>query len=289
MATVQPADLGMFDDIHALLRQFNNPRLGAAEWRGLFTYPWRNPCDPPGYVLLDGARVVGFLGTVFSERRIGERTERFCNVTSWIVLPGYRGESIRMVLPLLRLPECTITNFSPSATVTRIFEQLGFAYLDTHAFIFYPGLRSFRLLRERPYELITDRARIETLVSEADRTLFRHHRDFRCGHLLLYSRKTQSYCYLIYTTIIRNRLRFNHVQHVGDPELFLAHRENIGARLFFETGTPFLKVDCRLLGSPRSIAGSIRFRVTCPRMYKSTRLAPSEIDNLYSELLILNL
>jgi hypothetical protein len=288
MATVQKADIGMFDEIHALLKDFNNPRLGREEWRELFTYPWHDEADAPGYVLMDGASVVGFLGTIFSQRPINGRIEKFCNVSSWIVKPEWRGESIKMVLPLVRMPDCTVTNFSPSTTVSKIFEQLGFRYLDTHAFIFYPTARLYRLLKKSAYTLITDEARILEKLSESDRVIFRHHSGFKCGHILLYRESDREYCYCIYTNIVRRKLHFNHMQHIGNPAVFIDHAEAIGARLFLRTGTPFMKVDCRLLGAS-TLPGTIRFKVTSPRMFKSERVESAQVDNLYSELVILNL
>lgn len=288
MATVEKADVGMFDDIYAILKKFNNPRLGPEEWRRLFTYAWRDPASAPGFVLMDGPRVVGFIGTIYSQRCINNRMENFCNVTSWIVEPEYRGESIRMVLPLVRMPETTITNFSPSTTVTKIFEQLGFQYLDTHAFIFYPSHRVYRILRRTGVRFITDEAEVREHLTAQQRVLFDHHSAYACTHLLLLDETTGATCYCISTKILRNHLHFNHVQHVSNPGMFIDHAEAIGLRLCMHTGTPLMKVDCRLLGVPR-IPGAIRFRVTSPRMFKSERVAAHEVDNLYSELVILNL
>jgi hypothetical protein len=291
MATVEKATLGMFDEIHTLLKGFNNPRLGANEWRGLFTYPWFDDAEAPGVVLLDGGKVVGFLGTIYSRRCIDGKMEKFCNATSWIVEPGFRGESVKMLLPLMRMLDCTVTNFSPSATVTKIFEQLGFRYLDTHARIFFPLPQVWRLFKRSAYTLVTDSAQIPALVGEQDRKLFQDHSGFKCGHIALSSgRADERYCYCIYTNIIRNKLHFNHIQYVSDPALFREHAQRIGFELFKRTGTPFMKVDCRLLGpQEENIPGSFRFRVTSPRMYKSEGLKAAQVDNLYSELVILNL
>ncbi|HLP16754.1 MAG TPA: hypothetical protein VK470_10880 [Bacteroidota bacterium] len=290
MATVEKADIGMFDDIHTLLKEFNNPRLGANEWRGLFTYPWIDPCEPPGYVLTDKGVIVGYLGTIYSRRMIAGATQRFCNVSSWIVQPEFRGESIKMVLPLVRMGDCTVTNFSPSPTVERIFQQLGFEYLDTHALIFYPGVSAVRLLTPTAFRFITDRSEIRQRLSASDRILFDHHSAFQCGHLLFARESDGMYCYCIYTDIIRNRLHFNHLHYISCPEVFREHAQRFGLHLCVKTHSMFMKVDCRLLGaSTHALPGSIRFRVTSPRMFKSHTLSPAQVDALYSELLILNI
>ena len=53
-------------------------------------------------MLRDGQRVVGTLLALYSERLVEGRLERFCNLTSWCVLPDYRSRSISLLTALLR-------------------------------------------------------------------------------------------------------------------------------------------------------------------------------------------
>jgi hypothetical protein len=286
MTSVQKADIGMFDEIHGLLEGFKNPRLGAEDWRRLFTHLWNKEDGAPGYVLVQDSRIVGFLGTIFSERSIGGQHEQFCNVTSWIVLPEYRREGVKLILPLLRLRGCTITNLSPSHSARQIFERLGFHYLDTEARIFYPHL--FPSTRKNGSAVITDPDAIAQIVGSDDLKILEDHRPYQCGHVLLCDNANGKYCYCIYTTIIRKSLRFSHLQYISDPCVFLAMADAVGSRLFALRQSLFMKVDCRLLGN-RAVPHSVRFKVTSPRMYRSETLKAGQIDNLYSELIILNI
>ena len=54
-----------------------------------------------GYMLRDGQRVVGALFALYSERLVERRVERFCNMGTWCVLPGYRFRSISLLAALL--------------------------------------------------------------------------------------------------------------------------------------------------------------------------------------------
>jgi hypothetical protein len=288
MATVQKADIGMFDDIHALLEDFHHLHLGRDDWRRLFFHPWNTNADLPGFVLVQHSRIVGFLGTIFSTRCINGKAEQFCNVSSWIVKPEFRREGISLLLPLLRLRSCTLTNFSPSRTACQIFERLGFRYLDFEARVFYPPPHMFRMKPVSAYSALTDLEAIARVIGDGDRKIMEDHKQFRCGHVLIRDHDGEKSCYCIYTSIIRNSLRFSHIQYLSNAPVFLEAVDVIGAGIFSLKKTLFMKVDCRLL--PRkNVPRSLRYRVTSPRMYRSETVRPEQIDNLYSELIILNL
>ena len=53
-------------------------------------------------MLRDGQRVVGTPLALYSERLVAGRVERFCNLTSWCVLPDYGSRSISLLTALLR-------------------------------------------------------------------------------------------------------------------------------------------------------------------------------------------
>lgn len=60
----------MFEEIHQLLLDFNNSDITKDDWRNLFSHSWKGDDDQYGYVLVDGGKIVGFLGTIFSEREV---------------------------------------------------------------------------------------------------------------------------------------------------------------------------------------------------------------------------
>jgi hypothetical protein len=74
--------------------------------------------------------------------------------------------------------------------------------------------------------------------------------------------------------------------HLSDPEFFAAHAQAIADTLL-PPGKAVLAVDRRLLAGHK--ADGIVESIPVARYYKSQRLAPSEVDNLYSELLLLDL
>ncbi len=140
MITVQNATPAMFEDVHALLRRFHNHAMSKEDWRRmLFQYPWPAEDDNRGHVLLDGARVVGFLGALLSTREIDGRKERFCNLSSWIVLEAYRARSLSLLAPILRLEDHTIVCATPSPTAHRLFVRTGHKVLEDRVLLLPPS------------------------------------------------------------------------------------------------------------------------------------------------------
>ena len=58
--------------------------------------------SPIGYALYKNeSEIVGFLGTIFSERKVQYSTCNHCYLHSWIVDENYRKQSFRLIIPIL--------------------------------------------------------------------------------------------------------------------------------------------------------------------------------------------
>src|SRR5579863_502257 len=75
--------------------------MTADQYRPLFSYPWLADKPGMGYILEEDGQIVGFLGAIYSCRRVSGRMERFCNLTNWCVLPEYRNESLKLLFAVL--------------------------------------------------------------------------------------------------------------------------------------------------------------------------------------------
>ena len=103
----------------------------------LFSAPWS---DNPqrGFALYADGKAVGFIGTIFSKRRIAGRVEPVCSLSSWIMLPDYRSEVLKLLMPILKLRDHNILNPTPSPVAYGIFSQLGFVPLESERLILPP-------------------------------------------------------------------------------------------------------------------------------------------------------
>ena len=117
--------------VAAFLHANLNERVSTEQWAGAIDVPW--DADPPnsGFMLLDGAEVVGVQLAFYSERTIDSRRERFCNLGAWCVLPRYRVQGLRLLRAALSQDGYHFTDLSPSGNVVEINTRLGFRFLDT--------------------------------------------------------------------------------------------------------------------------------------------------------------
>jgi hypothetical protein len=74
-----------------------------------------------------------------------------------------------------------------------------------------------------------------------------------------------------------------HVHYIGNRAVFLRHASPIAWYFWRTFGAWFVAVDRRLLGAA-SVPFSATVRLPVPRYYRSTALAPHQIDNLYTDL-----
>ncbi len=269
-----------FEEVLPLLAPFekNNPHLTSDRWRRLFHYPWKVADDTRGFVLRDGGRIGGFVGTLLSERLIAGNLERFCNITSWIVLPEFRAHSFPLMAEALADTDATITGLTSPAEHARMNALLGYQPLETHLRIILPRPNLRRLaagLRCRSAELEGE-----------ERRLCEDHRQLPCRQLSLTDGSKT--CHVVFTRTKGRRYWFSHVHHISDPEFFLGTLERWQWAFFRAHGTVLTMIDERLVAG-RDIPGSRLAALPTPRLFMSPRLRPEQIDNLYTELVVLGL
>jgi hypothetical protein len=285
MIRVEPATAAMFADVAPLLDKFDNPKITHGQWRSLFDYPWSCAESSRGFVLRDETQCVGFLGTIWSEREIGGRRERLCNLTSWITLPGYRNHSLLLLKPVLALRDCTITCHSPAPHLYPLYKKFGFSDLETHLRVIlpWPSLPPRLGLGARVF---TDPAHIAPRLDEAERRILEAHRVPGCGHLLIEARHGS--CYLVFTRTRGRRHYFSHFHYIGAPSIFVRFLDRVKLHLLAVNRTLLIMLDARLaagLDLPHSRLAPL----AVPHVFRSSSLAPEQIDNLYSELILLGL
>jgi hypothetical protein len=289
MTVVEKVTPAMFDDVYPLLSELDSAQ-SREKWREIFDYRWESDEGYVGYALVDDRKVVGFNGAIFSRRIIDGREARFCNLTSWIVKEQYRTESMRLVFPVLKLKGYTITNLTMNERAWEITRRLGFKNLDTNVRILFlvPGLSATR--KEEAPVIVSDRSKIAEILDPVNLKIFIDHSHYNCGHLVMQDK--YGYSYIIYT---RKRYRkyncdipYAQILYISDRSAFLRRLNKIKSYFLKSRKYFFLAVDERLIGNA-TIPYSKVYQLKVPRMYKSEVLSREQIDNLYSEFVVLGL
>ena len=283
MVTVRKVYASDFEKIYPLLLELKNPSISRDAWKDLFVPRWRSPYDHFGYMLTDELNnAIGFLGTVFSTRTLRNKTYQFCNLTSWIVLPRYKAMGITLLFQALKLKQCVITNFSPSPAVSEVLKMARLREIDSSFRVLLP-IPARRSGPDGPIKVVLDRSAIEPELSPEELTIMRDHGPFKCLHVLI--RAGSRKCYCILTRVKRRRLPFAYVHFAGDLELFRKWIDSVRLTLCVRLRVVGLCVDERFL---KGAARSWSFTMVQKKFTSQCDLSDEEIDNLYSELIILN-
>ena len=280
MTEVRAVGAEAFAEIYALLREFPTKKMKEEDWRRmLFSTPWS---DNPqcGYALYAGGRAVGFIATLFSKRNIAGRVEPVCSLSSWIMLPDYRSDVLKLLMPILRLRDHSILNPTPSPAAYGIFSQLGFVPLESERLVLAPVPDGAGALSG---SFTTSKADLDRNLSGESATLYAHHSWCAAArHVLL--RRGDRECYVVATPLHKKGLPFAEIQYASDWDLFWELRLLAHAALFPGTRAIALFVDRRFSGGRTPLASIAR---RCLRLYRPAHkgIEPERIDGLYSELM----
>jgi hypothetical protein len=285
MAQVRKATIDLFDRIYPLLATFGVRGMGRDEWYNLLSSRWFAGHDHFGYVLIENGEVVGFLG-VFYHRCTVDGIEReigsfFC----WYVVEEHRRLSLLLLRPLLTRKELTVTSLTPSREATLIWDRFQFQVLEETVLIL--PLRPVVPFGPR-CELIDDPDRILELLNREDARILNDHRFPTCSHLLVRDPAANRSCYIIHNRVRKKGVFFTQLCHVSDPALAAAFFSRLSWFFFRKNRTLCTIVDRRLLQGhvPWPAYG---YRLRYARRFRSEHLTASRIDNLYTELPLLQM
>jgi hypothetical protein len=263
----------------------NNPQLTRGDWVRLLSRAWPGAEVCRGYVLWQETRAVGFAGLLTAERRIAGRTVPVSNLTSVVVLPEHRRHSLLLFQALMDNRQCAITSFTPTGTSGPLLQRIGFRALEStvvHLFprVFWP----VPLPVAQGARLAAGFAAIREQLRGDQRRIGEDHADLDCDQLLLTRGGEQ--CHLVFTRTHGWRFEFSVLHHISNVPLFLACLPAVRWQLFRRNRTLRLMVDKRLLRG-QAVAGAREIPLETPRLYRADGLAPGEMDNLYSEFVVL--
>jgi hypothetical protein len=183
-----------FEKIYPLLKEMNNSHLGRKDWYQLFTNHWSVDNFSPGIILFIGDKIVGFLGTIYSQQIIAGQSQRFCNLTTWIVKNEYRSHSIKMIFYLLKNQQVIFTSFSSNDIVYQVYKKLGFKDANQSQRIVY----KLPFFKRKKYHLITTIDEIKRDINESCQKIFYDHYYFN-NTIILVQCETQQ-CLLMGVT-----------------------------------------------------------------------------------------
>jgi len=281
-AKVRPAVASDIETVCRLLHEQMNRRLLPERWRRITSYGWLEHKPDFGRVVDDGGRIVGFVGSVYADREIRGRRERVVSMSSWYLDKAYRGQGLGFELMGSATADesMTYTMITVSPRNLAMLPKLGYRILDHDRHVWSASGRPAAGL-----EIEQDVARILARVDPTQRRMLRDHALLPVRPIFISA--AGGSCLAVFSVKKKGEdVTYFDAMHLSDPEFFAAHAQAIADTLL-PPGKAVLAVDRRLLAGHK--ADGIVESIPVARYYKSQRLAPSEVDNLYSELLLLDL
>ena len=257
-------------------------KTGVDSWRRLFDYGWLDKKPNLGFVLTLGKEIVGFLGAIYARRQIRGQTCVVCNCTSWYILPKYRGWGPALLAAALRDQEVCYTTLTASPTSVRMFEAMGFRCLDSQRIIFTPLLH-LDTLRAPGAEIIFDLDDIRSLLNGDQRVIFDDHLAYECLHLVL--RDGAECAYLVLKRRTKRGLALSELLYCSAPHILVRHLERAKLAILRRQRTVALMADPRFFRAP--LPRGVRIGRKGQALFRSSLFEPEELDNLYSELVLL--
>jgi len=278
-----------FDRIYPLLLEFKNLNLRKDDWRQLFRDHSGLQNNQFGWVLLDGEEVVGFVGTILSQRNVRNQTVRMCNMSSWVVKQQYRAHSLALQAKVMADKSVTITNLSPTQQVLKLMEKLGFTLMDKSERIILPVVTT-RTFTDQ-CEILTEAGAVGRALTGEHLRFFRDHRLPFNHHILL--RAPEGDCYVMMNrslkAIWRNvRVPFGRVHHISAPHIFVRHLDRLVVRVATSLKVVAMIVDDRMLNRAAPWHSFMRPGGERKAAFRSEVLSAEEIDGLYTEAVLLN-
>jgi hypothetical protein len=259
-------------DIATFMAQvFPKAKWDAAGWMRLLDGRWAGQAGPYAITVRDAGRLVGVLGLVTATRPDVQGGARTANMSSWYLLKEYRRRGLgqAMIAAALSVPDATVTNLTSARAALPVVLASGLAVLDDTRLI-WPATGNAPPLSVRDAsaddtQIIRDHAGLNIAWQEVTTP------DGPVTCALSIKRKHDAYM-------------THEVLHVSAPQIFAAHAAAIADSLL-PPSAAVLAVDARLVPGAQGQTEPI----AVPRLYSPDRLAPAQLDHLYSEIVLLDM
>ena len=279
-----PIDEGDLAAVSQFLNQSLNGQISPEAWTQSLIHPWCVSRPNFGFQARAGERLVGVFCAIYSDQIIDGRRESFCNPHSWCVLNDYRSHSINLALHLIKQRGYHFTMFTPNPKVAEIFLRLGFKKLD-EAVIVFPNLPSI-IAATGAHVVCSDPDLIARHLTDPVRQDFEAHRCIPWLKFLAIG-KGDDISLVVYKRDRWKRLACARIIHVSDPVSFDRHVHLMQHHLLGRHGLLVSRVERRfVLRKPWLALSEQR---TQPKLFLSPTLKDSDVRDLYSELVALDL
>jgi len=281
-AQVRYVEENDIDEVICMLRAEFSPGISSATLHKVFNYDWLPKVPDRGLLLEVDGELAGYLGTIYSERKIGESVLSFCNISSWYVRPAFRGYGLGLLMKILGRKGQIITSFSPNLNSGPILKKCGFKSISTGFIVIHPKLALEK--SHNKVRILTSPEDVMTVLANDSCKLVKDHVYYGCSAVALTDGSE------VGLVIAKRRLQstFPHIPmteilHVSNHAFVRKNFGRIYLSLLWKDRVAVVAVDESIFGE-NTPAGWHRKR---PRFFRGAGMSVEQIDSLYSELVLM--
>jgi hypothetical protein len=279
---IRPATRADIEPVCSLLHEHMDARFDRDRWRRLMTYRWLDDKPDFGRIAIVGGQLVGFVGMVYSDRVLEDRRHRIANICAWCLNKAHRkgGFGFELMRSAIADEAMSYTILTSSSRPVSLLGAIGYRILDDD--------RRIWIAKGDPtgVEIEEDPARILGRVDSVARDMLRDHDGLAVRPVL--AADGTGTCLIVFTVAKkRDDVNYYDVLHLNNPSFFATRAQAIADSLLPRDRKAVLAADTRLLQG-HACDGAVE-RLLVPRYYRSSTLRPGQIDNMYSELQLLDL
>ncbi|MFK7994090.1 MAG: N-acetyltransferase family protein [Granulosicoccus sp.] len=288
-ALIRPAVSNDIEPICSLLHEKMNSKIPVSRWRQLMSYRWLDEKPDFGRVVESSGKILGFCGMVYADRLLGDvtqeqglRHERIVSMSSWYLDKSLRGQGLGrdMLLSAIDDPSLTYATLTNSRKPLAIVEGLGFRKLEDRRYVWRKtGVADTNIV------LIRDPVMLRTRVESHQRQLLDDMSDLPLVPLLLEYHDRQALLFFSIKSKGENVLWFD-LMYASDQTLFVECAQALANVLLPDTPAVLASDGRFVRQAPADVEAE---PLPVARYYISNSVAPHELDNLYSELQLLDL
>jgi predicted N-acetyltransferase YhbS len=251
-------------------------------WNDVLSGRWADPGDTIAVTARDNGTLVGVIGLVKSHRMTSDGRRKIGNLTSWYVLKDYRGQGIGgdIMRKAISRPEETVTNLTSAKGPLELIKRIGFEVLDDQSLCYRP-----RPSQPNRFEVTHYPLSLGDVLAPQDRQILQDHIGLPVYPMAV--KTPDGWCVIV---VAKHKKHDEYVtwetMYLGQPKLFAQHAHAIAASILPDTGA-VLAVDRRFTRDGTEY--DYIYYIPVPRYYTKGRMNPHDIDNLYSEVAMLNM
>lgn len=257
---------------------FPRAKWGRDGWTRLLANRWGGAQGEFAVTAWDGKTLVGVMGMNDSLRHTPRGPQRYRNLTSWYVLKTHRGMGLgeQLMHTAMADPQVTSTNLTSAKAALPLVDRIGFKVLDDARHVWRKSGGTALNHTRDPLA--------EAALSAVDAQVLRDHADLNLKPVAIETAEG------LLTLVLSVKQKVDEyvtheVVYVGQPDLLARHGRAVADTVLPDTPSVF-SVDTRLA------AGATPDETTpieVARFYKGNSLLPSEIDHMYSEIVLMDM